>query len=128
MACFEASGGTAMLQGLGDHIANCLVRAADAERRASEATDAAIRADNQRMARAWRHIARSYEFIESLERFLLDASKTRGTLERLHLLRCPKCDHEMRLMVIEPDSDNRDLFTVECTACGHQEVMGALAK
>jgi hypothetical protein len=37
--------GTDVLQKLGDHIANCLARAADAERRAAEAPDNLLRRD-----------------------------------------------------------------------------------
>jgi hypothetical protein len=32
------------------------------------------------MASAWRHLARSYEFIESLERFLLDGHAVKNAL------------------------------------------------
>lgn len=62
-----------MLQRLSEHIANCLERAADAERRAAEVSDEVVRLDNIRLARSWRHLASSYQFVESLERFLLDA-------------------------------------------------------
>ena len=67
-----------MLQHLGDYIANCLVRAADAEQRAAEASSEDMRIDNERMAKSWRHLARSYQFVESLERFLLDSDKARS--------------------------------------------------
>ena len=67
-----------MLQNLGDYIANCLVRAAHAEQRAAEASSEDMRIDNERMAKSWRHLARSYQFIESLERFLLDSDKARS--------------------------------------------------
>jgi hypothetical protein len=64
-----------MLQKLGDHIANCLARAAEAERRAAEASDEAIRIDYEQRAKRWRHLASSYQFAESLDRFVLDADK-----------------------------------------------------
>jgi hypothetical protein len=67
-----------VLQKLGDHIANCLARAEAAERRAAEFADEALRTDNEKMAQTWRHLARSYEFVESLERFLLDGEKARN--------------------------------------------------
>jgi hypothetical protein len=35
------------------------------------------RTDYETMASSWRHLARSYEFVESLERFLLDALKAK---------------------------------------------------
>ena len=37
-----------------------------------------MRIDNERMAKSWRHLARSYQFVESLERFLLDSDKARS--------------------------------------------------
>jgi hypothetical protein len=67
-----------MFQKLGDHIANCLARAADAERRAAEASSEDMRVDNERMAKTWRHLADSYQFVDSLERFLLKAEEAEG--------------------------------------------------
>lgn len=78
------------------------------------------------MASAWRHLARSYEFVESLERFLLDGRTTKNALQ-LALPRCPKCSQDMRLLGIE-GGDASDLFTFECTVCGHLEVMGVPAE
>ena len=66
-----------MLQKLSDHIANCLAQAADAERRAFEASNETLRNDYERLAKTWRTLASSYQFVESLERFLLDADKAR---------------------------------------------------
>ena len=67
-----------MLQKLADPIANCLVRAAQAERRAAEASSEAMRIDNEQMAKTWRLLASSYQFVESLERFLLDCANARS--------------------------------------------------
>ncbi len=69
-----------MLLKLSDHIANCLERAAAAEQRAAEATTDAIRADNELMAKSWRQLATSYQFVETLERFLLDMDLAKRTL------------------------------------------------
>ena len=70
-----------MLQRLGDHIANCLGRANDAERRGLEMSNPEAKAETERMAKGWRHPARSYEFIESLERsFLLDVHAAKNAL------------------------------------------------
>lgn len=60
----------AVLLKLGAHISNCLERADNADRRAFESTDPTIRSDNELLAQSWRHLARSYQFVESLERFL----------------------------------------------------------
>src|SRR5215469_947652 len=71
-----------MLQKLGERIAECLQRADEAERCTSSEADAVTRADREQMAQTWRHLARSYEFVESLERFLLDmGTKTPGPVK-----------------------------------------------
>ena len=70
-----------MLHKLGDHIAGCYARAAEAERRAAQSPDETLRTDLEQMAQTWRHLARSYEFVESLERFLLDADRARSVPE-----------------------------------------------
>jgi hypothetical protein len=111
-----------MLQRLGDHIANCLGRADDAERRGLEMSNPAAKAETERMAKGWRYLARSYEFIESLERFLLDGRAVKNALPP-RPPQCPMCNRDMRLFGIEPDSDTNDLFTFECTDCEHFEVM-----
>lgn len=64
-----------MLLKLGSHISNCLDRAADAEQRAGESADSTSRCDNQLLAQSWRHLARSYQFVETLERFLSDRNR-----------------------------------------------------
>jgi hypothetical protein len=69
-----------VLQQLGEHIANALECAAEAERRAQTTTDPELRADNVRMARTWRLLARSFQFIESLEQFLMDSQRNRDLL------------------------------------------------
>jgi hypothetical protein len=61
-----------MLQKFNDRIADCLARATDAERRAAEATNEAVRIDHERMAKHWRHLASSYQFAENPENFLGD--------------------------------------------------------
>lgn len=66
-----------MLLKLGSHISNCLERAVDAEHRAQESADAASRKDNELLAQSWRHLARSYEFVETLERFLSETNRNR---------------------------------------------------
>ena len=91
-ACFDLSqrscGGLVFCQGPGrrwlkDRFAlaawpQCLARAAEAERRAGEAPDEATCIDNEQMAKSWRHLANSYQFGESLERFLLESDRRKG--------------------------------------------------
>jgi len=67
-----------MLQKLQPHIAECVERAADCRRRAMESEDPARRRELSDFERTWLHLARSYEFVESLERFLLDAARSRA--------------------------------------------------
>jgi hypothetical protein len=64
-----------MLQKLGEQITIALERAAAAERRAREATDTQLQLDNERMAHSWRLLARSFQYVESLERSLIDSQR-----------------------------------------------------
>jgi hypothetical protein len=61
-----------VLQKLGEHIQACFERADAAERLAAQTQDATLKAEHEAIAQRWRHLARSYQFVESLERFLLD--------------------------------------------------------
>jgi hypothetical protein len=67
-----------VLQKLGEHIADALERASEADRRAIEATDPIVRLDNEALARTWRILARSFQFVESLERFLIDSQRNKN--------------------------------------------------
>ncbi|HEY4404945.1 MAG TPA: hypothetical protein VGN55_09845 [Xanthobacteraceae bacterium] len=69
-----------MLQNLADHIRACVENAAKAEQRAAETTDPNLKTDYIALAAQWAHLARSYEFAESLERFLLDSQKAKDAL------------------------------------------------
>jgi hypothetical protein len=62
-----------MLQKLSEHIAACHNRAADCRRRAGQATDPATKGEFLDLERSWMLLADSYEFVETLERFLLSA-------------------------------------------------------
>ena len=67
-----------MLHKLSDHVTECIVRAADTERRAREATDSQLRQDLFDIARRWRHLAESYQFVESLDHFIVDRQSARA--------------------------------------------------
>jgi hypothetical protein len=69
-----------VLQRLSEHIANALDRAAAADRRAADTKDPELRLDNERMAQTWRLLARSFQFVESLEKFLIDSQRQRNLL------------------------------------------------
>jgi hypothetical protein len=77
-----------MLLKLGDHVTDCHIRAAECEAQAREATNDGIKAEFLKMAKRWSHLARSYEFVETVERFLLDAHKKVGS--PFHLENLPK--------------------------------------
>ena len=70
--------GRLLLQRLGDHIQNCLDRARQCKDAAAAELDDHVRSQLLNLETQWLHVAKSYEFIESLERFLVDAQK--GTL------------------------------------------------
>src|SRR5215469_4482359 len=106
-----------MLQKVSDHVATCLARAAEAERRATEASDEAMRIDNERMAKTWRQLASSYQFGESLNRFLLDADGRKRGRSSDNLGPAP----------LEPDAPPmRDLRRVVDTI-GRRNLLPALA-
>lgn len=66
-----------MLANLSDHVTECIARAADTERRAREATDSQLRQDLFDIAKRWRHLADSYQFVDSLDHFLVDQKSQR---------------------------------------------------
>jgi hypothetical protein len=70
-----------VLQRLSIHIRDCLDRAKGADAKAAVATTAEVKADYEDMACHWRTLARSFQFCESLERFLVDADKRRATTQ-----------------------------------------------
>jgi hypothetical protein len=64
-----------MLQRLDEHITACHLRAQQCRAEAELANDATVRVQLEDLEQQWLRVARSYEFIESLERFLLDSRK-----------------------------------------------------
>jgi hypothetical protein len=69
LSCF---GGSSMLQRLGDHINSCLERAERCRETAASASDDHVRRQLLDLEQQWQHVAKTYEFVESPERFLLD--------------------------------------------------------
>ena len=61
-----------MLQKLGDHIAACRDRANTCIAASTTETDERVRTQLLELAQQWEHVANTYEFIASLERFLID--------------------------------------------------------
>ena len=69
-----------MFQKLGEHIEACRNRAAECEAAAQSATDPAVQKNLNDLSVQWEHVAKTYEFVASLERFLVD--QQRQTLPR----------------------------------------------
>src|SRR5262252_830440 len=137
--CRTRSGGGALLQKLGSYIAEALERARAAEARAREATDAEVRADNEAMARHWRVLARSFEFCESLEQFLIDSQRNRDLLPpKLPSLDepqfaqgpdarpCPRCGKVMEFRhMLGSFGERPPLQVFRCEACGATDFVPA---
>jgi hypothetical protein len=64
-----------MLQKLGDHIRVCLERADTCKAKAADSSNTGIKAQLLDLEGQWRHLAKSYEFVASLERFLVDVQR-----------------------------------------------------
>ncbi len=62
----------------------CRRQAAEAEIKAAQITDQHLKAIYLRIAHQWSVLARSYEFADSAERFLLDAKRTMDANSRQH--------------------------------------------
>src|SRR5262245_57554305 len=106
-----------MLQKLNGHSIACLEHASVAEERAAQTADATRKAEHLRVAQRWRHLAHSYQFVESLNYFLLDSRKAKaGVLRRAAT--CPFCRRQMHLVSGEPTRyTNISLLYYSCD-CG----------
>jgi hypothetical protein len=62
--------------------ASCWRQAAEAEIQAAQITDPHLKVVYQRIAQQWSALARSYEFADSAELFLMDAKRTKGADSR----------------------------------------------
>lgn len=64
-----------MLQQLAENIRECLAHAAKARERADSEADPQWKADLLDLERRWLFLADSYQFVEQLERFLLEGRR-----------------------------------------------------
>ena len=64
-----------MLLKLSDHVTECIARGR--YRTTREATDSQLRQDLFDIAKRWRHLGESYQFVESLDRFIIDQKSQR---------------------------------------------------
>jgi hypothetical protein len=63
---------------------HCWRQAAEAEVQAAQITDQHLKAVYLRIAQQWSALARSYEFVDSAEQFLLDAERTKAANSQQH--------------------------------------------
>lgn len=77
-----------MLQSVSDHVKHCLERAETAAARAKETDDPVRKSEFLNLEKSWTVLARSFEFAERLERFLLNYSTT-GMLEWQPIAKAP---------------------------------------
>ena len=105
-----------MLQRIGEHVTACFDRAREADERAAQTDDPKQIDEHFEMAARWRMLARSYQYVESLERFLLDAQKAKDALRpdaprpvaqadplpATSTPPCPRCGKPMRLATAKP--------------------------
>ena len=64
--------------------ASCWRRAVEAETQAAQISDRHLKAVYLRIADQWSVLARSHEFVDSAERFLLDAKRTKDANSQQH--------------------------------------------
>ena len=69
-----------MLQRLAEELRECLEGAAQSEARAADARDPHIQREYLEMAARWRSLARSIEFCQAAQTFLMDADKRRAAM------------------------------------------------
>jgi hypothetical protein len=131
-----------LLQKLGSYIAEALERAQAAEARARKAANAEVRVDNEAMARHWRVLARSFEFCESLEQFLIDSQRNRDLLppklpsldetpfaqgpDAVGARPCPRCGKVMEFRhMLGSFGERPPLQVFRCEACGATDFVPA---
>ena len=108
---------------------HCWRQAAEAEIQAAQITDQHLKAVYLRIAHQWSVLARSYEFADSAEHFLLDAKRTKdansqqpsGELVHLPSLARREAEH-----LLKPHSD-RCCGTVRLVSEGSPAEPGAVA-
>ena len=76
---------------------DCWRQVAEAENQAAQITDQHLKAVYLRIAQQWSNLARSYEFADSAEHFLLDAKRTSGELVHLpSSLACREAEQSLK--------------------------------
>jgi len=83
-----------MLQKLTDHIAEAYNRAAEFRDLADQASSEGSKTHYLQLAKSWSYLAKSYTFVESLERFLLDAHYKRHWVVSVQDMPMPPVEDE----------------------------------
>jgi hypothetical protein len=83
-----------MLQKLAHHIAAAKAMASEAEQRALFTSDESTRTEQLELAKAWSHVASSYEFVLTLERFVTDAHRNHWPIRAEELPKMPSLDEK----------------------------------
>ena len=72
----------AMLRLLPEYIRDCRERAAECREIANGVIDENLKKQYLDIEHRWTHLVKSYVFVESLERFLLDAERTKAAMPK----------------------------------------------
>jgi len=96
-----------MLQRLSGQISECLAFAADARSRAETMTDRRMKDDCLSLERRWSHLAESYQFAQSLDRFLYG---TAAAADGWQPVSSAPGDRRLELAVIDQNAAQRLVF------------------
>ena len=122
-----------MLLRMSEQIAECLLRAEEARRRAAAATNPEIQEMYCDIERRLMLLANSFRFVEQADRFLSDAQRNRletvqpvqPKVDHSHLavIHCEKCSGNAHLIDCAPCTKTlgeREIWTFKCELCGEE--------
>src|SRR5262249_45689968 len=105
-----------MLQRFGEFISACLQRADECSKAAAFETNDRVHSQLLELEQQWQHLAKSYEFIETLERFARQPLSPAGGREPTGIGKADKA-LPRRLEAVSPQSKERDESRRHC--CQH---------
>jgi hypothetical protein len=109
---------------------DCWRQAAEAEIRAAQITDQHLKAVYLRIAHQWSDLARTYEFADSAEHFLLDAKRTKEANSRQpsgELVHLPSSLASQELEYLQKPHSDRCCGTLRLVSEGPPAQPGAVA-
>jgi len=125
------SGCAVLLLKISQQLSDCLARAAEARERADAALHPEIRQGYLDVERYWMRLADSLRFVETVDRFLDDASRNRAPIKPLSPLKadnshitpiaCEKCGGKAHLTDCAPcivTRGAREIWNFKCETCG----------